>query len=392
MPNTPRTPLCALVLLAAGAWATTASEPPRRERLIPSVDLQVPLAPVPVRIAGQSVLAYELHISNFRPFEVTVAHVEVVDADRGSPVASFDDAELNARLGRPGAPADLADRRRVGAGMRAVVYLWLALDGADPTPARLRHRVEVELHRPAGAERTVVDGGATEVRSDAPVVLDPPLRGGPWVAIYDPAILGGHRTALYALEGRARIPARFAIDWVRLDDDGSHSRGDDSSIANWHGYGADVLAVADATVSAAMDDVAEDPRFPGTSGPPALENSSGNTVSLDLGGGRHAFYEHLKSGSVRVKAGQRVRRGEVIGALGNSGSSSAGPHLHFHVADGSSELGAEGFPFVLRRFEVLGAHAAMDSFLAAERWAPAPPGAGGTRTLELPAANVVVRF
>lgn len=53
-------------------------------------------------------------------------------------------------------------------------------------------------------------------------------------------------------------------------------------------------------------------------------------VSLDLGHGLRAFYAHLQPGSVRVKTGELVKRGQVLGRLGNSGNS-AGPHLHFHV-------------------------------------------------------------
>src|SRR5215204_2173191 len=44
----------------------------------------------------------------------------------------------------------------------------------------------------------------------------------------------------------------------------------------------------------------------------------GNTVALDLGPGRYAYYVHLKPGSVRVKTGERVRRGQVLGLVGNS--------------------------------------------------------------------------
>jgi murein DD-endopeptidase MepM/ murein hydrolase activator NlpD len=154
-----------------------------------------------------------------------------------------------------------------------------------------------------------------------------------------------------------------------------------------------VLAVADAVVADARDDV-PDAEFLGTSqGPVPLENASGgNYVALDLGQGRHAFYEHLKHGSIRVNAGDRVKRGHVIGLLGNTGSSSSGPHLHFHVSDANSTLAAEGLPYVFRRFEVLGAFETIAASASGERWKPAAQGAGGVRTMELPAANVVVKF
>jgi murein DD-endopeptidase MepM/ murein hydrolase activator NlpD len=43
-----------------------------------------------------------------------------------------------------------------------------------------------------------------------------------------------------------------------------------------------------------------------------------NYVTLDLGGSRYAFYEHLKHGSITVRRGDRVKSGQVIGLLGNS--------------------------------------------------------------------------
>jgi murein DD-endopeptidase MepM/ murein hydrolase activator NlpD len=172
------------------------------------------------------------------------------------------------------------------------------------------------------------------VRTDSPVALDPPLRGGPWLAIYDPAAVSGHRRALFAIDGRARIPARFAIDWIK--------QGADSG-----GYGEDVLAAGDAVVSAAVD------RFPEPTIPITLDNSAGNYITLDFGGGRFVFYEYLKPGSIRVKRGDRVHGGDVIALLGKSGSVSSGAHLHFHVADVNASLGAEGVPFVFKTFDTV---------------------------------------
>ena len=51
--------------------------------------------------------------------------------------------------------------------------------------------------------------------------IDAPLRGGPWIAIYDPLLKGGHRTAMYTVNGRARIPGRFAIDFIALPQGGA---------------------------------------------------------------------------------------------------------------------------------------------------------------------------
>jgi murein DD-endopeptidase MepM/ murein hydrolase activator NlpD len=84
------------------------------------------------------------------------------------------------------------------------------------------------------------------------------------------------------------------------------------------------------------------------------ETVAGNHVVLDLGAGRFAMYAHLRQGSVAVRPGDVVRRGQVLARLGNSGNSTE-PHLHFHVADGPSPVDASGRPFVLESFACAGA-------------------------------------
>jgi murein DD-endopeptidase MepM/ murein hydrolase activator NlpD len=65
---------------------------------------------------------------------------------------------------------------------------------------------------------------------------------------------------------------------------------------------------------------------------------------LDLGHGEFALLAHLRRGSVRVRTGQRVRAGTLLGLCGNSGNTSE-PHLHFHVQDRAKLFGAaRGLP------------------------------------------------
>jgi murein DD-endopeptidase len=381
-----RIAVVSLIAMLLGSHAV-ASEP--RSPLVQSVDLQIPFAPASVTVAGQRHLAYELHITNFRPVDVELLRVDVIDASTDNRLTRLSGTQLAEQLSRVGAWVEGAERQRVPAGGRAILYLWLPLASGTPTPVKLEHSIELELVRASGRERTIVTDGGTLVRSEQPVVLDMPLRGGPWVALYNPTMVGGHRTSIYTIDGRARIPARFAIDWVKLADDASRARGDATSVANWHGYGAEVLAVADGTIADAVDDMPEGAKLSDATGAVALEKASGNYVTLDLGQDRYAFYEHLKHGSITVKRGDRVKRGQVIARLGNSGSSSSGPHLHFHVADAAAELAAEGIPYVFRNFDVLGTYDDIDTFTTGERWKPA---GAGKRSMELPAANTVIVF
>ncbi|HYO83907.1 MAG TPA: M23 family metallopeptidase, partial [Bryobacteraceae bacterium] len=81
----------------------------------------------------------------------------------------------------------------------------------------------------------------------------------------------------------------------------------------------------------------------------SIDDVEGNYVVLDVGDGRFVTYAHLIPGSLTVKRGDRVRAGQVLGKIGNSGNSS-GPHLHFQVATGPGVLRGDGVPFVFDSF------------------------------------------
>ena len=372
--------LCAALL----ALITIGAQPPAP--IMQSVDLAVPMAPIPVWQGAGMQLVYELHITNFLQTDVSLAAV-TVQAESGHQLAQYDNDELRRRLTRPGLPNDHATPQLIAPGMRAIVNLWITVPSSTFSAGgfslrSLRHIVELDVLRSAETVRTRVAGGAVVPAFVRELAIDAPLRGGPWIAIYDPLLKGGHRTAIYTLDGRARIPGRFAIDFIALPDGGvlPAVRAPDSN-----GFGADVLAVADGTVTIAVDGVPD-----ATPPPIALEQASGNHVAIDLGDGRIAFYEHLQRTSVAVKVGQRVTRGQVIARLGSSGSSSIGPHLHFHVADASSTLAAEGMPFVFRQFGHLGRFASLAALTSGEKWLPTS--LAETRRRERPDPLAVISF
>lgn len=59
-----------------------------------------------------------------------------------------------------------------------------------------------------------------------------------------------------------------------------------------------------------------------------LEENWGNSVVIDHGEGLFSQLSHLKRNSVKVKIGDKIKKGEVVGQSGNSGRSPS-PHLHF---------------------------------------------------------------
>ena len=78
-----------------------------------------------------------------------------------------------------------------------------------------------------------------------------------------------------------------------------------------------------------------------------LDRIRGRQVWIDHGRGVVTRYAHLES--VAVAAGQHVRAGEVIGAVGSSGYPEGGPHLHFEIRIGESYLGDGLTPAELAR-------------------------------------------
>ena len=84
-----------------------------------------------------------------------------------------------------------------------------------------------------------------------------------------------------------------------------------------------------------------------------------------MANGAFAGYGHLQPGSVRVRRGQRVRTGERIGRLGNSGNST-GPHLHFQLMTRPSFVDADGLPFELNAFTLDARLTSLDEFIAAD--------------------------
>ncbi len=99
-------------------------------------------------------------------------------------------------------------------------------------------------------------------------------------------------------------------------------------LTDYHCFGAPVIAVADGTVHSVVDGVHDNP--PGKAN---MAANYGNVVILQHGPSLFSVYAHLRHGSVRVRVGDTVPVGHLLGQCGASGRSPR-PHLHFHVQIG----------------------------------------------------------
>ena len=359
----------------------------------PAVELRVPKPPTLAFNDSGAFLAYEIHVTNFTSSPLLLRRVEVLDGARESTLFVVEDSALLRATIRPGVNVPLAERAQIGGGLRAVVFLWVSVPRENP-PTALRHRLAFQTIRrdttAARADTTThrISGAAVAVDKSV-AVIGPPLRG-EWASANGLSNVAGHRRTIIGYNGQLAIGQRFGADFLQMDDEGKTFRGDRTKNSNFLAYGNEILAVADGIVVATKDSIPEnDPtRSTNRAVPVTLETVGGNHIVLDVGQGHFAFYAHVQPGSLRVRVGDRVKRGQTLALVGNSGNSTE-PHLHFHMVDavaaGSSTLGAEGIPYLLEEFAVSG-RCTLAATIACARGAPT------TRKRELPPANTLIRF
>ena len=203
-----------------------------------------------------------------------------------------------------------------------------------------------------------VDGDVAEFTGSVPIKSEFatnkyifPLRG-VWYVGYGASLHTGHRWA---------IPEEFALDIAKIGESGLSHKGGGARFDDYYAYGADVLAAANGHVISAANDQPEDPsamqrpdetqeayfarlqKEQGERLAKGLKAITGNYVMIDHGKNEYSLYAHLQTDSVRVRVGDEVKAGDVIGKLGSSGNSTE-PHLHFHVCDKPDPLMCAGIP------------------------------------------------
>jgi hypothetical protein len=336
--------LCAAVAFAGALLGSLPST--SHAQIPPAVEFRVPKPPTVALSDSGAVLVYELHVTNLTAAPLTLRRVEVLAVEGGKPgrvvwdLNSAVDSGLFRATARAGAPVPAAERLRIGPGLRAYVYLWIPTDAAHP-PAALTHRLT--FTRGASDSTDVLQGTTIPVEPRA-VAIGPPVHG-EWAAFNGPSNSSGHRRLVLALDGHVASGQRFAIDFLQLDSAGKSYRGDPLKNSSYYAYGTPILAVADGIIVETKDSIPEN--IPGANSravPINMITVGGNHVALDIGGGKYALYAHVQPGSLKVKVGDRVKRGQALALLGNSGNSTE-PHVHFQIADGPTFLSSEGIPY-----------------------------------------------
>jgi Peptidase family M23 len=309
---------------------------------------------IPVIGDGTAHLAYEFYLTNYSKKPVRIVSLRV----RGIGGAAFATIEGDALKSAftPAAPQSRLEAHDPVLAPGASGMLFVFPDFFDrETPERLENSIVVEADGdPKNAQRIPL--GEVGIRKTGAALVDEPFTGDRWLAANGPSNKSIHRRAVIVLNGKPRSPERYAIDWIKLGEDGNSYTGDQYKNSSYHAYDVPILGVADGKIVAVKDGLPENvPHTEKLAVAMTLANIAGNHIVEEIGGGLYAGYAHFIPDSITVKAGERVRRGRVLGRLGNSGNSSE-PHLHLQVCDASSFLICEGVPMEFKRMSLTKYH------------------------------------
>ena len=333
-----------------------------RVRNITPVLLAVQDAPLPfVGSDTRTHLVYELWMQNFSSGGVNVEQVEVLGAD-GAVLQTLSAAQIATRL----QPMGLREPSgKIAASTGALLFLHVIFPEGAAAPRQLAHRVKIHADAaPPGMQEITEVGGETPLDPHPVVHVGPPLRGGNYISADSCCDSSRHMRAAMPVNGQVWLGQRFAVDWEQLDAEGRIYHGPAADVKSYTIYGKEILAVADATVAGVIDGLPNQVpgKYPTNI---TLDQADGNSVVLDLGGKRYALYAHMQPGSVKVHQGDTVKRGQVLGLVGNSGNSVA-PHLHFHVMSTPTPLAANGLPYEIDSFQITGISPGTAAFDTAE--------------------------
>jgi hypothetical protein len=320
-----------------------------------------------VHIAYELVLTNALHIENVPHVEVDINTVEVRDAASKQVVLSLTGSELAAHMDPiADAPGGEEGDPPIASSATSIVWLDVAVPSMDAVPETVDHRLVGTFQvggQPQPFESFVIP---LSISRQKPLVLGPPVAPGTWLASEGCCTnISHHRNGLAPINGVLSVPQRFALDFFRLDDQHRTWIGVPTDVHSYLSYGQPAIAASDGTVVVASDGRPDQPAKAGEPASQAIADTVGNHVIIKVKQGdsddddqpervsRYLLYAHLKPGSIAVRVGQRVHRGDRVGLIGNSGLSST-PHLHFQVLTTPTFFPTDSTPYVFDRFDLVG--------------------------------------
>ena len=116
-----------------------------------------------------------------------------------------------------------------------------------------------------------------------------------------------------------------AFDLLITDEKGNSYKTIGQTNDDYYVFGKEIIAPAAGEVVLVVEGIKDN--TPGEMNPIHIP---GNTVIIKTANDEYLFFAHFKQHSIKVKQGQQVKQGELLGLCGNSGNSTE-PHLHFQI-------------------------------------------------------------
>ncbi len=139
---------------------------------------------------------------------------------------------------------------------------------------------------------------------------------------------------------------RFALDFNVLKGFGKSHDSSGKYNEDYFAFGKEILSPADGRVTEVIDGVHDNDPFQ-----PNQYSALGNCVIIRHSANEFSVLSHLKKGSTKVKAGDSVERGQVIGLCGNSGNSSE-PQLEYYLTNTGNMENATGIKTYFDNIEI----------------------------------------
>ena len=157
----------------------------------------------------------------------------------------------------------------------------------------------------------------------------------------------------------------YAVDFVKLGPNNRQFASDGLTLEDHFSWNQPVYATAGGKVAYATYDMPD--LRPGVPPDPRLFRDDvrrllGNAIAISHGNGEFSYYGHLQQLSLQVNEGQMIKRGTLLGYVGNSGNS-PGPHLHFHLMEGPNIFIDRGLPLRFSHFEAGGQRFDQPTFI-----------------------------
>lgn len=360
--------------------------------------------PAPVEMTdGQVHLTYELVLTNVAPAPVRVERIELHDAATSALVPGstgrVDLTPLEVGTEAEGVSVPGAGITSVTIAPTTTYIAWVdvAFPQGSAVPATIEHVVSGAVLAP-GVPPTPIQMrlGRTDPATGGPTVVGAPVPAGTWYMSEGCcADETHHRRGVEPVDGVLEVPQRYAIDFYKLDDQNRTWVGDPSRLESYLSYRQPILSSAGGTVVAAQDGLANSAEIPYPTNLASVQETVGNHVIVQIADGVSVLYAHMDPGSVAVRVGDRVTRGQQVGLIGSSGISTT-PHLHFQILTTPTYFPADSKPYVFDSFTLLGRipPRLWDDNLGLEPTGALPFQAApaSVRTNELPLDRDVIRF